>query len=1075
MTYNKLEWYEKTANIICDNIEDFYQKFYNPEQIKKIGSDSYRVNRCPVCGHNDCCTVKGNTVHCFSGSCDWSGTHINAWYYYATNIKGVSISEAIKQLDDYTGLKFPAGSKDDMNNYEKHQRQQSIMFKAEQHYHKQLMTCQKEYEYKGSLITPLNYMLNVRKRREDTLKHFKFGFSFGYLDLYHELLAEGYTKEEIKSARIWVPEGLFVFFYKHPITKDIVRINTKNPFKIRYIKKDEFQNEIQGDIIEGYSIGNKAMYFCPGFSFKKPFVIVEGEHDVAALWENGCANVCATGGNISVSDDNDQLKILDKAEAIIYQCFDNDSAGERYHQILNEKFPDKDIRKVVFPDHFKDIDEYYTSSVSNKKSWDVLASEAVPVVTENYRIKHEGNNWVIANRFKKLEFTIKGKNEKGQLIGTVSYYVDGKLNDREEDISLMKCKAKMKPFNFYLHDKIEEYFNSGLENKTIDELIDIYWYSSKKDTIIKMLAEALYKSGNEESLINKLKIKLKSSDGSENVIDAILKEVNDIQNKSASISFTDIPKMKICQYFNVKNNDAYMYFTYVKIDGDVKRKLPYLLRNDKSLIRLDLLKRKDSQCLLLVDNKYELPFEVNEAILDLRECSLTQETVEKYINGEIPNEELKPSVLIRQIEEGIRKFYYTSDDNTYKVLALYIYATYYYELFGQIPYLFLNGQKGSGKSILDTVIYMYAFDAKMAVDISESSLFRMVSIEGGTIILDEMENLTSRSKTQDSTMAAALKGGYSRSGSIYRFNKEKNAVEGFNVYGPKIISNIFGLEDVIADRCIQINTYRLNVTKHTKMEDPKYYLAEKLDEIRALTSRCAISALENFQELHKIYNNSLFETGNARLSQILTPIQATARLVDTDERIMLKQRNPEINEDELIGEYERALINFYNETLVVTKDDIDNDTPEGIIKRAVPAIAKELYGLVPDKDKEYTITSNHKYQEPIKHNIDEGWFEVNVIHFKCFIEEIMTGDTAFARLIPRWIKTVFKFKEGDYKRKVVTIENEDLIKEFKGNTKPKVYHYKFYFRDFIDISNEFLTLENQETQSNSSDVKDKLF
>ena len=1074
MEMNKLEWYERTAEIICGNLEGFYEKFYNPRSIDDIGGGSYRVNACPVCGHNDCCTVKDNTVHCFSGDCDWQGTHINAWYFYATNIKNISLNQAIDELDKFTKLKFPVGTPQEMENYVKHQRQQSIMQKAEEYYHRTLLTCEYEYEFKGTLMTPLSYMFNIRKRRENTLKSFKFGFSKNYLELFQELMSEGYSKEEIKQAKVWIPEGLFVFFYKHPITKDIVRINTKNPFGARWIKKDEFQAKIKGDVIVGYSVGNKALYFSPGFSFRKPFAIVEGEQDVAALWENGCSNVCATGGSVSDNDDNDQLAILDKAEGVIYEAFDNDDAGNKYHELLNAKYPDKDIKKIHWPEHFKDIDEYYTASASDKKPWEILVAESTVIVTEKYRIKHDKSVWTVANRVKKLEFTIRGKNAQGQLTGTVSYYIGGKLVDRDEDISLMRCRAKMKPYNFHLHDEIENYFNTKLEDKTVSELISIYWYSAKKATIIKLLAQEVYDSKNDETLINKLKVRLKTPDGNENVIDAILKEVNDIQNKSARISFTDIPKIKICQYFNIKNNDAYMYFTYVKVDGDVKRKLPFLLRNDGTLIRLDLLKRKDSQCLLLVDNKYELPFEVTEAILDLRECSLTQDWVERYIDKRIPQKELSPIYLVKQIEENIRKFYYINDENTYKMLALYIYATYYYELFGQIPYLFLNGEKGSGKSVLDTVIYMYAFDAKMAVDISESSLFRMVSIEGGTIILDEMENLTSKGKNQDSTMASALKGGYSRSGLIYRYNKEKNAVEGFNVYGPKIISNIFGLDDIIEDRCIQISTYRLHVTKATKKEDPKYYLSEKMDEIRELTSKCAISALENFQKLHKIFMTSLFETGNARLSQILTPILATARLVDEPELEMLKQKNPEAQDDDLMGEYQRALSDFYRDNIASSKENVNNDTPEGIIRRSVRAIAKELYGLIPEKDKEYTVIANHnKYQEPIKFDLKEGWFEVNILHFKCFIEESMPGDAIYTRLISKWVKTVYKVKPCDTKRRTVIVENEELIREFKGNARPKVGSYKFYFRDFVDIGTEFL--ETKKEIKKHVKLEEKLF
>ena len=171
---NKLEWYEKTANVICEDLEAFYEKFYSPDSIEKIGTNSYRIIPCPVCGHKDCCTVKDNTVHCFSGNCGWSGTHINAWYFYATNVKNISLNQAIDELDSFTHLKFPVGTPQEMENYVRHQRQQNIMQKAEQYYYRQLLTCEKEYDFKGNLITPLNYMLNIRKRSESTLKAFKF-------------------------------------------------------------------------------------------------------------------------------------------------------------------------------------------------------------------------------------------------------------------------------------------------------------------------------------------------------------------------------------------------------------------------------------------------------------------------------------------------------------------------------------------------------------------------------------------------------------------------------------------------------------------------------------------------------------------------------------------------------------------------------------------------------------------------------------------------------------------------------------------------------------------------------------
>ena len=104
---DKLEWYEKVEEYINENLTSFYEEFYGVSELKKIGT-SYRINPCPVCGHSNCCTLTGNTVHCFSGSCNWKGTHITAWYMYAGDKLGLSVYEAVAKLEKFTSYKFSA-------------------------------------------------------------------------------------------------------------------------------------------------------------------------------------------------------------------------------------------------------------------------------------------------------------------------------------------------------------------------------------------------------------------------------------------------------------------------------------------------------------------------------------------------------------------------------------------------------------------------------------------------------------------------------------------------------------------------------------------------------------------------------------------------------------------------------------------------------------------------------------------------------------------------------------------------------------------------------------------------------
>src|SRR5690606_25070768 len=108
--------------------------------------------------------------------------------------------------------------------------------------------------------------------------------------------------------------------------------------------------------------------------------------------------------------------------------------------------------------------------------------------------------------------------------------------------------------------------------------------------------------------------------------------------------------------------------------------------------------------------------------------------VDKWKDGEVTDDEIDPKRLIKEIEDFIRKCYYL-EESTLKVLTLWIYSTYYYMLFKSgFPYLMFTGPKGTGKSTLDILVYLLALNSKLALDMSESALYRSITTEGGTFI-----------------------------------------------------------------------------------------------------------------------------------------------------------------------------------------------------------------------------------------------------------------------------------------------------------------------------------------------------
>jgi DNA primase len=1037
----KGQWYEAVADYIDDNLEDFYMKFYKDHDLVKAGKD-FRLEPCPMCHHRNCCTV-GVAVHCFS--CKWTGGHINAWTDYASNVLGITTWEALKALEKFTNIPFPNTSSEDIAEYKKNQKRQQIYRTAESFYHKQLLESRQTFSFQGKDMTALEYITRERCRQLDTIVSLKIGLSENYPLLRESLLHAGFTEEEIKEAKVWVPEGLFVFFYRNPNTKDIVRINTKNPFKVRYRKFDSNGGESLGEVIQGHSVGNKAFLFSPKFNFKKPFAVVEGEHDLASLLENGCENVCCIGGNLPERLFEFSLA---KAQDKIYLMFDNDHKGKEYAETANNELPHKNLFEIRYSSDYKDPDEYYVKNVECQ-NFEALTKSSVQLETEQFKIIHQGMVWSAVNRHKRMDYVITGRKGKEdgpyKIIGKAILYVNGEMKEREDETPLHSLKRKFHPMKHLIADAMDDYFNRDIESKNNETLLVNYDFSSKKAEIIKTLANRIYElKNNEESdkAISKMKdFLLKVNNiNADNLIDAILKEFNGICNQN--ITKTGYPRMMICQHYSVKNNDAYMYYTVIKKDGDSVRRLPYLLRNDKTSIRLDLLKRKDDQCLILIDNKYELPEEVKTAQFSYKACSLTQEAVEKYVNGEIPQSELCPNKLAKRVEKHIRKFYYSRNEDVYKVLTLYCMATYYYTLFPELPYFHINGQKGSGKTALDATLEMLCFNACRLVSFTEAALFRKIAFEGGTLILDETENMTTRRGVQDSSIAAILKGGYSKNNRVSRFNVDKQCTEEFEIYGPKVLSNIFGLEDVLSDRCIPINSERCN-TASIDLISPESYTENHMDEVKELTGKLCFCALENFQKVFVLFEDkkTMFKTDTPRLTQIMNPLLAIARLVDIPEKERLIKEHADMDLSNLVGEFEASLYNYYELHVKEIKTEIENSTPEGTISDIVKCIAMELCGLTPVTETHYTNPENHKYKGKIEYNKDEGWFELNTIHFKVFMEESHPGDLVYTRQIPGYLKRVFNIN-SPYKRKIATLENEELIRELKC-MKTKVYAYRF--------------------------------
>jgi hypothetical protein len=182
-------------------------------------------------------------------------------------------------------------------------------------------------------------------------------------------------------------------------------------------------------------------------------------------------------------------------------------------------------------------------------------------------------------------------------------------------------------------------------------------------------------------------------------------------------------------------------------------------------------------------------------------------------------------------------------------------GTYFHHLFNAYPYDYLGGTKRSGKSKSLNVSRMIAFNAISSGNISTASIYRLIQNGRCTLLIDETELLAIRSN-QNNERAQELRNvllnGYKKGMPVYRVDKTANGnlvAEAYEVYAPKRLANIGGIDDVLEDRCI--SSYMLTAKDH-KIADTEIDENDSCwPEIR---SKCYRLYLDYWHEVQLIYD-----------------------------------------------------------------------------------------------------------------------------------------------------------------------------------------------------------------------------
>jgi hypothetical protein len=272
---------------------------------------------------------------------------------------------------------------------------------------------------------------------------------------------------------------------------------------------------------------------------------------------------------------------------------------------------------------------------------------------------------------------------------------------------------------------------------------------------------------------------------------------------------------------------------------------PYLVTSTRELRRLS-----EAQIITISDQEVALKvipdgseFLMRWRISDIR----------RYLDGET----IQPGAVFAAIHDLFKTYVDFRSDIESRLLTLWTIGTYFYTMFPAYPYLALNGPKNSGKSTVMRVLQPLAFNMITTSDPTGPSMFRLIHQTSCTVGIDEAERYHNPKDPGMQQIRQLLNSGYKQGMPAIRVTGDDLKPKAFDVYSPKILAAIMGLEDILASRCIAIPMRR--TTRQMPSFPPDFDGAPLRHQLYTLALTHFQTVYTNYferPELHKLHNRS---------------------------------------------------------------------------------------------------------------------------------------------------------------------------------------------------------------------------
>jgi putative DNA primase/helicase len=241
--------------------------------------------------------------------------------------------------------------------------------------------------------------------------------------------------------------------------------------------------------------------------------------------------------------------------------------------------------------------------------------------------------------------------------------------------------------------------------------------------------------------------------------------------------------------------------------------------------------------------------------------------------------------LLRELEKFLRRYVVLREAEVL-IVSAWVMASWCVGHFDRFAHLAITSPaKRCGKTRLLQALSLVCPRATFSPSISPAVLFRLIQKEHPTFLLDEAQMITRRGSESAEVLRELLNSGIDKEARAYRCGgPNRDEVQSFSVYGPKIVALIGELDEVLADRCIAIRMERKSKKDQVQAFRSRVAEAEALPIARKL----ARWSHDHGEKLGSIYDElEPFALANDRLAELLLPLQSVLKVAD-------KTRLPEL-------------------------------------------------------------------------------------------------------------------------------------------------------------------------------------